>query len=190
MTKLNTGNIYSFHYRRYKQDPNPLVLVLYCDNDICHSLNFHYLPKKLNNKLIHMIARLALKQLKTRSTYALYHNWMKKYIPDIIKRAYRTYKPNQMTSIKRITYGYWGITSFLKYIDKQEEHKKLSTVQERLSKKINKQKTKKITKQKKINVEKLDDYIKNYVNAIDIIIQSGRTEDLSKYTFPLRKSKL
>jgi len=178
---LKIGNIYSFHYRRYKVDPNPLVLVLYCDKDICHALNFHYLSKELNEQLIHMIATLAVKNNKDIDTYNLYHNWMKRHIPAVIRNAYRTYKPNQITSVKKVTNGYWGIKTFLKEKEEKEKHLKTTQVQERISKKINKKKAETLAN-KKLNLNKLQDYIINYVNYVDKLIKENRKEDKSIYT--------
>lgn len=187
MKALETGNIYSFHYRRFTVDPNPLVLVLYCDDDICHAINLHYLPKPLSEELIDMIAKIAIKNVKLYSMYHHYHNWMKKNIPHVIKHAYRTYKPNQMTSIHQVTKGRWGIKSFIDYQKEKEKHLTLSKVQERLSTKINKEKKKKVPK--KINLNKLEEHIMNYVNEADDLIQKAKTKDESLYTKLYKRGK-
>lgn len=181
MKKLETGNIYSFHYRRYKTDPNPLVLILYHDKDICHALNFHYLKANLTIQLIKMIADFAIKNSKKISMYQHYHNWMKRYIPGVIKNAYRTYKPNHITSVKQVTKGNWGIESFVNYIADKEKHLTKTKVQERLSKKLRTEKTKEI-EGKKININKLENYIINYVDTAEDLIRKSREKDQSIYT--------
>ena len=174
--KLESGTIYSVHYRRYKVDPKPLILVLYSNKHICHAINLHYLHGKYSKQLIHMIAAIATKVIKFSSIYNHYHGWMKRYIPGVIKRAYRTYKPQHMTSIKPITKGYWGITTFLQ----EGQPKKMTTVQKRLSEKINIEKSKKIqTKQK--SIQQLEKDITAYVDKIEAIL-STRKEDQTKYT--------
>lgn len=184
--KLETGNIYSFHYRRYKNDPNPLVLILYQDKDICHALNFHYLSKNLSEELITMIAKMATQKIKNKPMYELYHNWMKRNIPGVIQNAYRTYKPQHITSVKRLTRGYWGINSFINYMNEKEKHLTLTKVQERLKDKINKFKKATYNKPKKekrkINLDKLQDYIIQYVNQVDDLIKQTKSKDESIYT--------
>ena len=163
-------------------DPNPLVLVLYCDDKICHCLNFHYLPGQLSDQLINMIAQISIKKLKPKSMYSHYHGWMKNHIPSVIRKAYRTYKPNQITGEKKITSGFWGIKTFLNEIQNKNTHKKLSTIQKRLSEKVNKKKVVKLGKAKPIDVETLEKNIDNYLSQIDAIVKKGRKEDMSKYT--------
>lgn len=181
MKKLKVGNIYSFHYYRYQVDPNPLVLVLYWDKEICHALNFHYLKDKLTAELIQMIAMFAIKKSKNISMYQHYHNWMKKYIPSVIKHAYRTYKPEYITSIKQVTEGAWGIDTFIKHINQKEKYIVKTKIQERLSKKINQEKVN-VFKNKKINLNKLENYIINYIDEAEKIIQKSRKENQSLYT--------
>jgi hypothetical protein len=182
--KLETGNIYSFHYRRYKNDPNPLALILYQDNNICHALNFHYLSKNLNEELILMIAKMATKMIKTESMYNLYHNWMKRNIPGVIEKAYRTYKPQHITSVKRMTRGYWGIQSFINFMKEREAHLDLTTVQKRLAEKIKKFKEteRKKPEKKKVNLNKLQNYIIKYVEQADELVKEHREKDKSAYT--------
>lgn len=187
--KLEAGNIYSFHYSNYKDDPNPLVLVLYCDDEICHALNFHYLGKTYTQELINMICLIALKFLNMKSMYAHYHNWMKRNIPGVIRHSYRTYKPKHIKSVKRLTVGYWGINTFLQEYNQATKHKKLTAVQEKLSKTINKKKSDAIVKQKtKIDFGEMCKQIDRFVDRAEEVYQSGKKEDLSKYTF-LNKGK-
>lgn len=190
--QLKTGLIYSFHYRRFKNDPNPLVLVLYCDRRICHAINFHYLKGNYNIQLIHMIASIASKTLKMKSMYAHYHSWMKRKIPGVIARAYRTYKPQHITGVKKITKGFWGVESFLKSL-KKPKHLKLTEVQKRLIEKINKKKAERIKKQEfkktKITPKQLEENIKNYVRKMDKILESLRKKDKSKYTYTHRRNR-
>ena len=182
--KLEAGNIYSFHYSNYKEDPNPMVLVLYCDEEICHALNFHYLGKTYTQELINMITLIALKFINTKSMYAHYHNWMKKNIPGVIRHSYRTYKPKYIKRPKKLTAGYWGINTFLNEYNNATKHKKLTAVQTKLSKVINKKKAEKIIKeQSKIDIEEMIKQIDKFVERAEQVYQSGKKEDLSRYTF-------
>ena len=114
--------------------------------------------------------------------YSHYHGWMKNHIPSVIQKAYRTYRPNQITGEKKITSGFWGIKTFLNEIQDKNTHKKLSTIQQRLSEKVNKKKAVKLGKSKPIDVETLEKNIDNYLSQIDAIVKKGRKEDMSKYT--------
>lgn len=177
---LNAGNIYSFYYKRYKHDPSPLALVLYCDATICHALNFHYLfTKNLNDDLIHMIAALATHNIRLYSMYSHYHNWMKKHIPGVIENAYRTYKPKHITEVKQITRGYWGITTFLNQVRAKNKHLALSSVQKRLSQKINAAKALKFKREAaaaEMNIDTISAAIEHYVNYMDSLISEARAE--------------
>jgi hypothetical protein len=192
MKKLETGNIYSFHYSRFQVDPYPLVLVLYCDSDICHALNFHYLGKTYTQELINMITQIAMKSIKVDSMYAHYHDWMKKKIPGIVRHSYRTYKPSFIKYPKKLTNGYWGIDTFLKEYQKTQQHPKLTKIQNKLLEKVSKQQTKDFNKIKQegvFNIEKMINQINQFVENSDKILQEGRKDDLSKYTFLNKKFK-
>lgn len=187
--KLQTGNIYSFNYREYKHDPHPLVLVLYCDDKICHALNFHYLNVEYTDQLINMISMIALRYMNTHSMYSHYHNWMKKKIPGVIRHAYRTYKPQYISHTVQITNGHWGLQSFMSVV-KQLKAKQLTTLQKRLTSKINQEKSTSIQNEKKdFDINLLSQNINNYVSQIDAILSKSRKEDQSKYT-RLRRRKL
>jgi len=190
MKKLEAGNIYSFHYSRFQTDPYPLVLVLYCDDDICHALNFHYLGKSYTQELINMITQIAIKSIKLDSMYSHYHNWMKKKVPGVIRHSYRTYKPSFIKSPQKLTSGYWGIDTFLKEYHDKYNHNKLTKIQTKLSEKINKKQAQAFKKRKEegvFNIQKMIEEIDLFVANADKIIQEGRKEDLSKFTFLNKK---
>lgn len=191
MKQLKEGLIYSFKYNNYKKDPNPLVLVLYSDQRICHALNFHYLHGDLNMQLIQMISRVASKKLRIKSMYAHYHHWMKKNIPGVIRVAYRTYKPNFMSGVQQITSGFWGTNSFMQSMIGRRKLK-LTETQKRIAEKIDKKKLKegelykeKVTRKLSYNPQNIE----NYVSLMNKIVQEGKKTDKTKFTYAYGKHK-
>jgi len=179
MPKLSAGNIYNFHYRRYKHDPYPMVLVLYCDDKLCHALNFHYLIENESDELIHMIAALATRSMKSRSMYTHYHNWMKRNIPGVIKNAYRTYKPNHITENKQITRGYWGVQTFVAELRKKTKPQQLTAVQKKLAEKLNKRKVEEIQgaqQAQEFDIKVMEPIINKFVKDVDALYSGARQE--------------
>ena len=64
--KLNKGWIYSIYYSNWREDPNPLVLVLFSGKDKTHCLNLTYLSPALTERVINMLGLLATKKLSYR----------------------------------------------------------------------------------------------------------------------------
>ena len=115
--RLQKGWIYRFEYDGpYSTDPTPMVLVLWCGKEWCHSITLNPLSPNLTDILIEMIAQIATKKLASKDAYALYHNYIKKQLPSIVKLAYRTYKTKRIKNEKPVSKGYFHIKHFLKNV--------------------------------------------------------------------------
>lgn len=185
--RLKKGLIYHFAYSKYQKDPYPLVLVLYADNEYVHGINIHYLGATLTDKLIKMIALVAQKQLNGSNTRSLYHNWMKKNLPGVLRKAYRVYKTRYVKSPVAITKGYWGVESFLqKFKPKKLGEKHVADTTEQIKKivKTHEKKGEEALRhpKKAITRRELFKNIDKYIGQMEQIVKEGRKDDLSKYT--------
>lgn len=109
------GHIAYFHYARYHRDKNPLALILYADNKLVHCINLNYLSSSMNDEMVDIIVAIAMRQIQNSSdAYMLYHNYLKRRIPTIILRAYRTYKPQHIKNIMYVSDGFNSSISFVK----------------------------------------------------------------------------
>lgn len=117
------GHIYLTRYRAYKQDPTPLILVLYPGRyadfktakpmDLLHGINLNYLKAGMIEDVYKMIGMIASKQLSGFNSYKLYHDYMKYNLNAAIRNAYRTYVPNKLTNAKLVSKGFRESLSFL-----------------------------------------------------------------------------
>ena len=129
--KLKAGNIYLFKYFRYKQDKQPLVLVLYhgmntlkdkatlhgkpqeIHHEIIHGININYLKDDLTEELIDMMVKIAMKELNAKDMYRFYHTYIKRNLLPIISKAYRIYLVNSIGNPVPVSRGYNETRNFL-----------------------------------------------------------------------------
>jgi len=118
---LQKGWIYNFRYARYRNDPQPLALILYADKRIAHAINISYLSPILANDLIDMLIMIAtnkvsgriIKGLDGEDTYELYHSYMKYKLGAIIKKAYRIYFIKSIRDLRPVSRGFNETTNYL-----------------------------------------------------------------------------
>lgn len=191
--KLKRGYIAYFRYRRYHKDPYPLALVLYVGDELIHCLNIHYLSQNLTDDLVEMIVKVALKRLKSQDQYRFYHNYMKRYLPNVIKASYRTYKPGYITDVVIVSKGFEMTAGFLNALKKLggtkfTQKKTEKVVKKEIDKVEQKKKTpEEIKKMEKITSKQIAQNVDEYFKAIKQIVKY-RT-DREKYTGVKRKTK-
>ena len=101
-----------------------MVLVLHSDSRITHAINLNYLRPHMRNDLINMISKLATTKLRINhldeklildgsNTYQLYHMYLKRKLPQIIRFAYRTYHTHLILNEQLVSKGFWHMKTFL-----------------------------------------------------------------------------
>lgn len=104
-SSFKKGCIYRTRYRRYKHDKTPLILVLYADKTIVHALNINYLNTEYIDEYIQFLGKYFKIITGRYSAYSFYHKYMKRGVHNVIKKAYRTYKPDAFSSKSKITFN-------------------------------------------------------------------------------------
>lgn len=122
-SRFKVGCIYLTRYRAYKQDPSPLILVLYPGTiadfhtaksaTLMHAINLNYLRGGMIDSVMRFVAMVATKQLSARDMKSLYHDHIKRELNPAIRNAYRTYDPAKITSIKLVSKGFGESVAFL-----------------------------------------------------------------------------
>lgn len=189
---LKRGYIYRFEYRNYHEDPNPLALILWSGREKTHAININYLKPKLRDELIDMIAQIAGSRLDASDAYAFYHDYFKKKLPYIIRRAYRTYFTSKIKHPTSIARGFFEIKYFLGEINKELNPKQLEILKVQIKKSIESAKELQksgfqpfslFRKDESITTQELHRRSSEYVNRIkEIVAQTKRKEDMRKYT--------
>lgn len=136
MQDLRKGHIVYFNYKRYHRDPSPLALVLYADDKIVHCINLHYLTPSLTDDLIEMVALIAARWLDGNDTRRLYYRHMKQQLPDILKAAYRTYKPQFINNHVYVSKGFNAVRSILTMLKAKEKSQKINIIKTQIKKEI------------------------------------------------------
>jgi len=134
MQDLRKGHIVYFNYKRYHQDPNPLALVLYADDKLVHCINLHYLTPALTDEIIEMVALVAARWLDGSDTHRLYHKHMKQNLPNVLKAAYRTYKPQFIQNHVYVSKGFQAVRAILTSL--KEKSKKINVIKTQIKKEI------------------------------------------------------
>lgn len=128
--KLLKGCIYRFKYQGYHSDKFPMALVLHSDTRITHALNLNYLRPHMRNEVIEMIAKLATSKLRVNhrskkeeetliqagDTYQLYHMYLKRKLPQIIRFSYRTYHTHLILNEQLVSKGFWHLKTFMRNV--------------------------------------------------------------------------
>lgn len=187
--KIEKGNIYHFYYSNYHVDKYPIALILHSDSNNTHSLNLNYLSPKMRDSVIDMIVAITTKKLGGRDTYALYHDYIKRKLPQVIRFCYRKYKTSFIRDAKLVSKGFFETRNFLWHIKKnfsQEDSqfifKKIKTsIKE--AQNVEKQ-DKKIAALKKweskLTPDEFEDKAKDYIASLS---QIYTPKDTNKYTF-------
>jgi len=149
-SELKTGYIYLFKYRAYKQDPMPLVLVLWPGAlanfnaakpaQLVHGINLNYLKAGMLADVFRLISKIATKQLSGRNTYTLYHEYIKSNLSTVVRNAYRTYDLSKATGFKVISKGFHESLSFINKLKpkdfKEQEVEKLVAKKVQVAKQV------------------------------------------------------
>jgi len=117
--KLKKGHIYLMKYFHFKNDKEPLILVLYHGRNaknkhLVHGLNLNYLSTQANNQVIDIIYQIMNKKIDFTDEHSFYHNYLKRNAPNVIKKSYRTYTTDQIGSPKEISRGVNASTDLLR----------------------------------------------------------------------------
>ena len=195
--KLEKGAIYRFKYVNYTTDKFPLAIILHSDSQYTHALNLNYLPKQLKEQTIEMIALLATKKLKYFSkdndlkSYELYHNYIKRQLPKVIRFAYRKYFTHLIRESSKVSSGVFNNKAFIVNLKKASptDFKKIFT---QIKKSVNiasneEEQDKKLQKLNRLKAlssltdKQINDIATNYLNDINQIYK--QKFDKSKFTF-------
>jgi len=185
--KLEKGNIVFFHYRMWHKDRNPLALILFANDKIVHAINLNALTSSLTDELIAIIAQIVGRIMDGRDTYKLYHDIFKHKLPDVLKYAYRTYKPQFIQSKVFVSKGFEP--GILYQLRGRYTPEKIKRTEERLRKEIS-------TVGSKEPVELLKSppkahQFKNIEDYIDRLKEISKPKgiDFKKYTGLMRRKK-
>ena len=193
--RLERGFVYRIKYSQHKNDPFPLVLVLYADKDKAHCINFNYLNNKLTNRLINIITDVATKRTNSENAYAFYHRHLKKLIPAVIKVAYRTYFTSKITNAQKVTEGFYqtkGFLSRLKFVYTDQEYKEIKTkIKQAINQENNPETEVKRVKRlfrlfkdnEKLSPKQLEERVRLYLEHINDIKIKNPKIDWSAFTF-------
>jgi len=164
--RMKTGSVYWFKYNKYKHDKTPIALILWPGDSksLCHAINLNYLPNDLNEKVIQFITKVASGKLSANDMRSLYHSYIKKRLHPVIQRAYRTYKPKEISYPRLVCNGFNETLGWLYKFKSKLTKKETTKLQKRIATKINvvkevKKETRKLKEPKEMVQE-----VKEYVN--------------------------
>ncbi len=198
--KMHAGHIYLMKYFHYRNDKEPLILVLYHGMDrnkdvskrkeVVHGINLNYLSNsnKLTDQVVDFIIQVATKQIKSNDAYQLYHNYIKHKLPKVIAKAYRTYDCRYIGTPIPISKGFDETTTFIKNLNNAQKHN-TKDIKQRIKAKIKtaqekKEVIKKIYNTKQMTSEQILEFVDNYIKLIQKakIDDTKRTGHDSKFT--------
>jgi len=188
--KIEKGNIYHFYYSNFHVDKYPIALILHSDGENTHALNLNYLSPKLRDSVIDMIVAITTKKLGGRDTYSLYHDYIKRKLPQVIRFCYRKYKTTYIRDPKLISKGFFETRNFLWHIKKnfsKEDSdfifKKIKTsVKEAQNTEKQDAKIAKLKKfESKLTPEEFEDKAKDYIASLSKVYSPKF--DRNKYTY-------
>jgi len=184
--KLEKGKIYSCEYTGFREDRNPTIIVLYSGSKYTHAINLNYLKDENKNNFIQFITNVAINKTKNIredensqvNTYSLYHNYLKRKLPAVIKIAYRTYFTRKIKNKRPLHPGFFlSIDKSYKEVVKVSIKKALdSEYQNRFAKLYNKLSGK--SKRRRI-IEDVDKYFESVQKVINTDIKSDKYTGLS-----------
>lgn len=195
MKKLERGKIYRIRYSNYRQDPFPLILVLYTDKTKCHALNINYLSQRLTNQLINVISDVATKKVNGSNAYSFYHRHLKKVIPTVIKYCYRTYFNEKIVNPRLVSEGFGQTRNFLQAIKSrfnEPDYKEVKTsikkaIQQANDPELEKKRVKRMFRMfrenEKLSPKQLEERVNLYLEHINDIKIKNPKIDWSEFTF-------
>lgn len=205
VSELKTGSIYLVKYREYKQDPNPLILVLYPGTmanfntakpeELMHAINLNYLQAGMAKDVYRLVAMVATKQLSASKMYKLYHEYIKYNLSSAIRNAYRTYHPNKIIHPKLVSSGFKESLTLVNKLSisiQRKEEKIIDLVKAKVeATKHIANVTKKVASQglnTGLSLEEAERRARLYIDAIN---KARRPEeiDLAKYTLLLGRKR-
>jgi len=178
--RLQRGWIAYFKYTRHHKDPYPLALILYVGDKLVHCLNIHYLSDYLTDDLIDTIAKVALRKISPKDMYEFYHGHLKQKLPEIVKSAYRTYKPQSIANIVVVSKGFEMSRGFIEQLKpKPSEEKIKATIKKEITKV---QQSDKVPEDyaSELPSAKITKGVEDYFNQIKSIVK--KRIDKSKFT--------
>jgi len=89
MKLMAFGAIYATTYSNWKHDPRPLIFIQWCDQNITHGINVHYLNRADKQWLAQAI--YLIKRGKQNIDPKTFYHFLKQQRPNIITTAYRIY---------------------------------------------------------------------------------------------------
>lgn len=192
--KIEKGNIYHFFYSNYHVDKYPIALVLHSDSENTHSLNLNYLSKNMRESVIDMIVAITTKKLSGKDTYSLYHDYIKRKLPQVIRFCYRKYKTRFIRDPKLVSKGFFETRNFLWHIKKNFSKEDSDFIFNKIKTSIKdaqdtQKQDKKIASLKKweskLSPDEFEDKAKEYIASLSGI-RSARI-DRNKYTYSSKR---
>jgi len=164
--KLRTGNIVWFRYNKYKHDKEPIVLILYGGKPLVHAINFHYLKKELEDRVYNFIIKVISKELSAKDMRSLYHDYIKGRMHPVVKRAYRTYKFEEINRPIVISKGFHETVGFLQKFKKKLSKKNIKQLKTVVMKKVDAGKEAKKNVLQNITPQEAERRAKKYMKMI------------------------
>jgi hypothetical protein len=96
MKLMAFGAIYATTYSNWKHDPRPLIFIQWCDQNITHGINVHYLSRPDKQWLAQAI--YLIKRGKQNIDPKTFYHFLKQQRPNIITTAYRIYHTNMLNA--------------------------------------------------------------------------------------------
>ena len=118
--KLKTGTVVLFRYNKYREDKNPLALILH-DSDKhgnVHALNLNYLPQRLTTQVVNLIMKIIEREIRTDDMRRFYHDYLRGQLNPVVSRSYRTYKKSEIKSARVVSHGFANARGVLSKIFK------------------------------------------------------------------------
>lgn len=192
--KLYKGGVFHFYYQNWKEDPYPVVLILYV-GELVHAINLSYLPAQLSDLVVNMLASISLGKLQGQNTYWLYHSYIKKNMPRVVRMAYRTYKKEKIKNPILVTQGFDATKMFLTNKRIKATKNNEQVVKQVLKKAIRhtkKTKDENVEWKKKRTSQRIEDIEKNvdtYMKKVNEILKNREEYlNLKNYTKRLNKT--
>lgn len=197
---LERGYIYNIAYTNYKEDPAPLVLVLYSGEKYTHALNLRYLSPSLTEEIIQFTSKIATGRLSARDARRLYHGYIKRRLPGVVRIAYRTYFTKKIKRPRVVSRGFFEVKNFLgtlkKTYTKDEYNKVRGKIRKSLKDAQDPEKQKKAVKKylrlyhpdEKLTGKEAERRVRAYMDKIQAVLIK-RDIDQSKHTWLKKRQR-
>ena len=122
-SRMQRGQVYRFEYAGYRDDPSPLALVLWPGDgsvgkrgSLVHGININYLAPDLTADVARLLGEVAARLVDARDARSFYYDHVKRRLPGVVARAYRTYDPRLVRHQRVVSKGFRESLGIIDYM--------------------------------------------------------------------------